>query len=78
MLTRTKTVLFALSLGTVAVAIATPSWAEVRAPGQARNNAARETAIHECSVANQRYHGAWAGMQVARYRACMADHGESE
>ena len=79
MLTRTKTVLFALSLGTVAVAIATPSWAEVRAPGQARNNAARETAIHECSVLASRYsQHDWGNTEIYQYRACMARHGQPE
>jgi hypothetical protein len=73
MFTRTKASLPMLSLTIAVATLATPSSAQVRPPG-----ASRERVIYECSVANQKYHGSWASTQIARYRACMAEHGEVE
>jgi hypothetical protein len=73
MFIRTNAALAILLLGIAFAALATPSSAQVRPPGETR-----ERVIHECSVANQKYHGSWASTQIARYRACMAEHGEVE
>ena len=76
MFTREKATLVAAIWGIVTVTLASPSSAQP--PGEPRVNAARESAVHECSVANAKYHGSWQGHQTARYRACMFEHGEVE
>jgi len=73
MFTKTNTLLAMLAMAIAAATAASPSSAQSRPPG-----GSRERVIHECSVANQHYHGSWAGTQIARYRACMAEHGEVE
>jgi hypothetical protein len=65
----------ALACGVVA-AFASSGYAQP--PREAGMSSARESAVHECSVANAKYHGSWQGHQTARYRACMFEHGETE
>ena len=73
MFTKTNILLAMLSLAIAAATVASPSSAQSRPPGTAR-----ERIIHDCSVANQKYGGSWATTQTSRYRACMAEHGEAE
>jgi len=71
MFTGTNTALAMFSLAIAAATLATPISAQVRPPG------ASERTIHECILVGQKYHDSWA-TQIARYRACMTEHGEVE
>jgi len=69
-----KKCLPALALGLAVTALASPSYAQ--AP---EISGARARAIHECSVAADRYpQYLWGNMEIYQYRACMAEHGQQE
>jgi hypothetical protein len=69
-----KKCLPALALGLAVTVLASPSYARVP-----EISAARARAIHECSVAADRYpQYLWGNMEIYHYRACMAEHGQQE
>ena len=46
---------------------------------QSTMSAAREAAIHECSMKSRQYtETAWGDMQMQQFRACMKQHGQPE
>ena len=69
-----KKCLPALTLVLAVTTLVSPSYAQ--AP---EISAARARAIHECSVAADRYpQYLWGNMEIYQYRACMAGHGQQE
>jgi hypothetical protein len=64
----------ALALGLAVAVLASPSYARVPEIGSARARA-----IHECSVAADRYpQHTWGNTENDQYRTCMAEHGQQE
>jgi len=73
-----KTLITALTLCTLIAAAATPGFAQ-RSEQQPHMNAAREKALHECSVEAEKYKtGTWLSTQLHTYRTCIMQHGEPE
>ena len=73
-----KTLITALTLGTLIAAAATPAFAQ-RSEQQPHMNAAREKALHECSAAAAKYRqSTWGHQELDAYRTCMMQHGEPE
>ena len=69
-----KNCLPALALGLAVTVPALPSYAQVP-----EISAARARAIHECSVAADRYpQHTWGNVEIYQYQACMAEHGQQE
>ena len=69
-----KKCLPAPALGLAVTVLASPSYAQVP-----EISAARTRAIHECSVAADRYPQYTSGnMEIYQYQACMAEHGQQE
>ena len=68
--------LAAVALGLTVISFASPSFAQ-RSEGNI--SAARAAAIHECSVASDKYRQeTWGDTQFDVYRACMAERGQQE
>jgi hypothetical protein len=73
-----KTLITALTLGTLIAAATTPGFAQ-RSEQQPHMNAAREKALHECSAAAAKYRqSTWGHQEIDAYRTCMMQHGEPE
>jgi hypothetical protein len=68
----------ALAFGFALATLASPSFAQ-RSEQQPHMSAAREKALHECSVEAEKYKtGTWLSTQLHTYRTCMMQHGEPE
>jgi hypothetical protein len=66
----------AMVLGLSVAALTTPSFAQAQR-SEFRSNAARDAAIHDCSVkASKHSNGAEQTMQFAAYSNCMVEHGQ--
>ncbi len=69
-------VLPALALALAVTAFASPSFAQ---RGEENISAARAKAIHDCSVAAQKYREyTWGDTDIYVYGTCMAEHGQKE
>jgi hypothetical protein len=69
-----KSALAGLALGLAVAGLASPSFAQRT---EDRNDAARDAAVHECSVKAQRWSNTmWQTTQFAVYETCMAEHGQ--
>ena len=56
------------------LALASPGYAQ-----RSEINGRRAAAIHECSVQSGKFiEHTWGDVEIQRYRACMAEHGERE
>jgi hypothetical protein len=71
--------LAALALGLALSALASPSFAQRSAAGEAGMSAARAQAIHECNAKSGKYiEHTWGDNEIYIYRSCMAEHGQPE
>jgi hypothetical protein len=68
----------ALAFGLALATLASPSFAQ-RSEQQPHMSAAREKALHECSVEAAKYRqSTWGHQEIDAYRTCMMQHGEPE
>jgi hypothetical protein len=71
-----KRYLSGIALTLAVAAMATPSFAQHAEPHM---NAARERAVHECSMEASKYtQGSWGSTQLTTFRACMNQRGQQE
>jgi hypothetical protein len=74
-MTMTRKALGALALGLTLATAASPSFAQRADNGHM--NAAREKAVHDCSVQAGKYtQGTFGSTQIHAYRTCMMEHGQ--
>ena len=75
MVTMKKT-LAGLALGLTVAAVVTPGFGQSESRVN-QTSAAREAAIHECSVKASKYSmSSWQSTQLEVYGTCMAEHGQ--